>query len=180
MLRRGAAVGGMAIVALAGAACSSNPPPVPLHADAPGMEALRGSWSGDYWSEETGRHGTIRFELTAAGDTARGEVVMIPDGPGRPVEPVTGVEWCGPEEEGTMASGRSLPRAKLLSIHFVRAYGNRVQGTLNAYKDPATGHRLVTTFRGDLAGDSIRGTYSSYDCEEGTRTAGDWRVARRN
>lgn len=174
-------LGGAAIVgvlAATAAGCASNPPPTSFHADSAGLEALRGRWAGDYWSEETGRHGTIRFELSAVGDTARGEVVMIPMGRQVPLAPVASEEWCTPEEESELASPEPRDRPELLTIHFVRAYGSRVQGTLDAYRDPGTGHRLVTTFSGRVARDSIRGTYSTYDCEDGDRTAGRWRVTR--
>lgn len=172
------ALAGLALAVTAGVACSTNPPPVSMHADASGLTALRGSWAGEYWSGETGRHGTIRFELSAPGDTARGEVVMIPEGRSSPLPPVQSPEWCGPDEETMPVAGRSRERAELLTIHFVRAYGSRVQGTLDAYRDPGSGHRLVTTFRGDVSGDTIRGSYSSYDCENGRRAAGEWRVTR--
>lgn len=156
---------------LALAACAGNPPPVPVHADAEGLEQLRGAWRGAYESRETGRRGTIRFELTATGDTARGDVAMLPAGRDERLRPLR-------------ADGKPEPTARtstpeLLGIHFVRCRGTQVQGTVEAYPDPETGHPLVTTFHGEVAGDSIGGTFSTYDQVSGRRAEGTWYVRRR-
>jgi len=43
-----------------------------------GHLGLTGEWAGDYSSVESGRSGSISFTLRAAGDSAFGDVVMIP------------------------------------------------------------------------------------------------------
>ena len=156
---------------LALAACASNPPPVPLHADAEGLEQLRGAWRGAYESSETGRHGTIRFELTAEGDTARGDVMMLPAGRDEGLRPL--------RADGDPEPTARTSAPELLGIHFVRCHGTHVQGTVEAYRDPETGHPLVTTFHGEVVGDSIGGTFSTYDGVSGRRAEGTWYVRRR-
>lgn len=153
------------------AACASNPPPVPLQAGSDDMSLLRGEWRGRYWSDQTGRHGSIRFELTAAGDTARGDVVMVPADRDARLVPV------GIEDEPDVSAPSSGP--SFLTIHFVRSEEGRLQGTLDAYEDPETGHPLVTTFRGEITGDSIGGTFTSYDRIAERRAEGTWFVRRR-
>lgn len=166
-----AAFAAVLVPLLGSVACAGNPPPVPLHADPEGLEHLRGVWRGAYESRETGRQGTIRFELSAAGDTARGDVTMIPAGRDERLRPVRPDEEPGTTEE--------RPSPSLLGIHFVRCRGTRVQGTVEAYRDPETGHPLVTTFHGEMVGDSIGGSFSTYDQASGRRTGGTWYVLRR-
>lgn len=151
--------------------CASNPPPVSLQAGSEDMTLLRGAWRGQYWSQETGRHGSIRFELTATGDTARGDVVMMP---AEREERLLPVVMDGDQRVTGAASPPSF-----LTIHFVRCERGRLQGTLDAYRDPETGHTLVTTFRGEIAGDSIGGTFTSYDQLTERRAEGTWFVRRR-
>jgi len=56
--------------------------------------------------------------------------------------------------------------------------GGTVNGTLEPYADPLTGTRLVTTFTGQLKGNTITGTYTTQLGTGGTQT-GRWTVERR-
>lgn len=161
----------LTVLLLTTSGCSGTPPPVPLHTGADGVKALQGSWQGQYRSDETGRSGWVRFELAASGDTARGDVLMRPADRDEMSWPA---DWEG-------APTRSAPTAtpQYLSIHFVRCDGRRVQGTLATYRDPETGHPLVTTFHGQVAGDSIGGRFISYDRVTERRTEGVWYARRR-
>ena len=68
-------------------ACSPAPQtPVPLVGAASDVATLAGHWEGAYSSAATGRSGSISFALTASGDSAFGDVVMIPRGLGRPLQ----------------------------------------------------------------------------------------------
>src|SRR5881296_2776449 len=74
-------------LAAALAACSPTPQtPIPLVGSTGDVAALTGRWEGSYSSAETGRRGSISFTLTAAGDSAYGDVVMIPRGLNRPLQ----------------------------------------------------------------------------------------------
>jgi len=68
-------------------ACGASRSPVPLVGASTDMTVLTGEWAGEYSSGESGRSGSITFTLRAAGDSAFGDVVMIPSGLGRPVKP---------------------------------------------------------------------------------------------
>ena len=151
-------------------ACSSAPPPlVPMVGAAGDVATLAGQWGGSYSSAATGRSGSISFALKAGGDSAFGDVIMIPRGWGRPLQ-----AWNG---QGS-AGAEPRPRSAVLTINFVRVAGGRVTGTLAPYADPETGAQLVTTFAGQLTGDRIEGTYTTRGGSAEAQT-GQWQVTRR-
>ena len=151
------------------AACAANQPPVPVVGSSTDVASLAGEWVGDYSSIESGRSGSISFTLRAAGDSAFGDVVMVPSGWGRPLAP-----WRG--EAAPMAAPR--PQSEILTINFVRVERGHVTGTLAPYAEPQTGERLVTTFSGELSGNTITGTYTTRLPTGGTQS-GRWTVRRK-
>jgi len=150
-------------------ACGASHSPVPLVGAANDMTALTGEWAGEYNSGESGRSGSITFKLRSAGDSAFGDVVMIPSGLGRPVKPYN---------EGQIAEPAPTAQTTVLTIRFVRVEQGRVSGTLDPYADPQTGERLFTTFVGDLKGNQIEGTYTTR-LQSGVTQTGRWSVLRR-
>jgi hypothetical protein len=137
-------------------ACTPAPrTPIPLLGAAGDVAALTGQWDGSYASATTGRSGSISFTLTTRGDSAYGDVVMIPRGFNRPLQ-----AWNQPAGQAA-----AQPRSTVLTINFVRAAagGGRVSGTLAPYADPETGAKLFTTFEGRLSqgGDTIAGTFTT-------------------
>jgi len=156
-----------ASLALLTAACATSQQPVRVVGPAPDIAALAGEWVGDYSSAASGRSGSISFTLRAHGDSAFGEVVMIPVGLGRPVAP-----WRG---ETPSAAPAQRGHAEVLTISFVRVERNQVCGTLAPYADPETGARLVTAFVGELNGNTIEGTYTTHLPSGDTQT-GRWTV----
>lgn len=153
-----------------GAACSpASQNPIPLVGGPGDLAALAGEWEGSYWSPSTGRSGSISFTLSAARDSAYGDVVMIPRGFGRPLQ-----AW-----DRTPAAGGQQPRSQVLTINFVRVAAGRVSGILAPYADPETGVQLVTTFEGRLKGDTIVGTYAAHPAGSTEIQTGEWQVTRR-
>ena len=151
-------------------ACGASRSPVPLVGASTDMTALTGEWAGEYSSGESGRSGSITFTLRSAGDSAFGDVVMIPSGLGRPVKPYN---------EGQIAEPNATAPTTVLTIRFVRVEAGRVSGTLDPYADPQTGGRLFTTFVGDVKGNSIEGTYTTR-LQSGVTQTGRWSVLRRS
>lgn len=151
-------------------ACGASRSPVPLVGAASDMTGLTGEWAGEYNSGESGRSGSITFTLRSAGDSAFGDVVMIPNGLGRPVKPYS---------EGQIAEPSPNAPTTVLTIRFVRVEAGRVSGTLDPYADPQTGERLFTTFVGDLKGNSIEGSYTTR-LQSGVTQTGRWSVLRRS
>ena len=157
------------LLVLALTACGASRAPVPLVGASADVGALTGEWAGDYSSAESGRSGSISFTLLAAGDSAFGDVVMIPSAWGRPLVP-----WRGENATGA----NQQPASTVLTIRFVRVEHGHVSGTLDPYADPQTGGRLLTTFSGELNGNQITGTYTTRLTSGGTQT-GRWTVQRR-
>ncbi len=158
-----------ALLPVALIACGASRSPVPVVGAATDISALAGQWVGDYSSVESGRSGSITFTLRAATDSAFGDVIMVPAGLGRPLMP-----WRGENIAGGM---QALP-STLLTIRFVRVEQGRVSGTLDPYADPQTGERLLTTFRGELKGNTIAGRYTTR-LPSGASQTGQWTVQRR-
>src|SRR5260370_38709233 len=99
------------LLALALGACGASRSPVPLVGAASDVSALTGEWGGDYSSAESGRSGSITFTLRAAGDSAFGDVVMVPSALGRPLVP------C---RDQNMPTGNHAVQSTGLTIPFLR------------------------------------------------------------
>ena len=151
-------------------ACATAPQtPVPLAGALADVAALAGRWEGSYSSVETGRSGSISFTLTATGDSAFGDVIMVPRGYGQPLQ-----AW-----NRAAPAGATPPRSSVLTISFVRVAQGRVTGTLAPYADPETGGQLYTTFEGRLQGDAIAGTFTTRSAGGASTQTGQWKVTRR-
>jgi hypothetical protein len=160
-----------ALVGMLCTACTTAPQtPIPLAGATADVASLAGRWEGSYSSVETGRSGSISFTLTANGDTALGDVIMIPRGFGRPLQ-----AW----NHGAAPAGATPPRTAVLTISFVRVAQDRITGTLAPYVDPATGERLNTTFEGQRKGDVIEGRFTTRSAGGSATQTGQWKVTRR-
>jgi hypothetical protein len=146
------------------AACAWQGTPVPVSGD---LSALSGSWSGTYSSEESGRSGSITFQLIAGTDSAFGDVVMSPD---LPQDIRT--------RDAPQMVGVRRPMAEPLRIAFVRCTDDEVSGALAVYHDPLTETHLYTVFRGKLHGKEFRGTYTTRSEAGGREIQGVWSVRR--
>ncbi len=150
-------------------ACSAARNSVNLYGEKVDMELLEGEWSGDYFSKDTGRSGTIAFTLTAGRNEASGEVLMIPVGSREPYHPV-----------GFKDKAEVDPQfPELLAIKFVEIMGGKIRGELTPYWDPEFQRRLKTTFEGVLMGDAIEGTFESRMEQSPIYFYGQWKVSRK-
>jgi len=160
----------LALIAMM-ASCSWKRTPVPVTSDSGSVAALVGQWEGEYSSAETGRSGSITFQLASQKDTAYGDVIMVP----RKQDVQT-----GPEERAQVMAARAPAIAEPLKIRFVRMEGGHVFGTLEPYREPDCGCEVTTTFEGRFSDtNTIRGTFIT----RGIRithqpTQGRWTVAR--
>jgi hypothetical protein len=133
------------------------------------VAALAGEWDGSYEADDGSRSGSIDFHLRAGRDTAMGDVLMVPTDWGKPLEAYE-------RPAGAVADG-TPPRS--LTIRFVRVQGDEVSGRLDPYRDPVCGCRLLTTFRGRLTGNTLRGRYETYHQESGRTVTGRWQAERK-
>lgn len=155
-----------AVLALAAASgCSVTHPPVAVLDARPG---LAGVWQGSYESRDTGRVGDIYLALTADGDSAVGEVVMVPRG--------TAVKVYSSDRRWRW---EGVARPQVLTIQFVRLAGGEVVGELDPYRDPDCGCSLRTTFRGEVEGDRVFGTFASQAEHAYHDAEGTWLAVRR-
>lgn len=149
-------------------ACVQAISTVPVRGSEPAVAQLAGKWEGEYSSEETGRGGSITFQLRAGADTAEGEVVMTARDDARSAPSATARESLG-----------HAGRPDVLTIRFVVAHGDTVSGVLAPYADPDCGCTLTTTFRGGILGDVIEGTFETTGSGFHPTQRGRWRVVRR-
>jgi hypothetical protein len=161
----------MTALAAVALACASKPTPVTISGDPSDRASLAGKWSGEYQSPTTGRTGSIVFNLSASGDAANGDVVMIPRGYGKALVPFN---------QGTAAGVvmQNTDNSQVLTIKLVRVSGDTVSGVLDAYRDPQCDCPVETTFTGRLSGDTIEGTFTTRGTQANAPQTGTWRVKR--
>ncbi|HEX3129158.1 MAG TPA: hypothetical protein VH394_17625 [Thermoanaerobaculia bacterium] len=157
------------VVAAILTACAAAPPPPPVSVDAnqKDLNAMAGDWVGDYFSGDSGRTGSIRFNLNPEQGALSGTVLMFPQGRSTAMEP---------------ANRRSAdaPRGgQPLSVRFVVIEDGVVSGTLEPYKDPDCDCFVSTTFTGRVHGDVIQGTFVSHGGPGGSTREGRWKVTRK-
>lgn len=157
-------IAAIAVTAGAAATCAYNPPPVPVSGDRETLGYLAGEWAGSYTGVESGRTGSLFFRLAARSDTAYGDVLIDRFHP-----------MHGPDELEEPPGMRSPP---LLTIRFVRASGDTVYGTLDAYEDPDCGCRVQTTFTGRIVRDRLEGRFTTTHLATGERHGGSWSARR--
>jgi hypothetical protein len=148
--------------------CHYQPVPVPVQAAPGALASLAGAWEGTYVGEQSGREGSITFRVTEHGDSAFGDVLMVPAQGGQP-RPVD-----APAEHLRHAAS-----PQLLSIAFVALAGQRLRGTLEPYVAPDCECRVLTTFTGTIAGDVVSGTFVTRT-SDGVEQTGRWRVSRQH
>jgi hypothetical protein len=149
--------------------CNTAQNPVDLYGDKVDLNLLEGEWNGDYFSKDSGRSGTIAFTLTAEGNEAVGDVLMVPGSSREPYHPV------GFREKAEVDP--LFP--ELLTIKFVEIMDGKVRGELTPYWDPEMQRRLNTTFEGVLKGDTIEGTFESRIEQSPIYFYGQWKVYRK-
>ena len=151
-------------------ACSWKRTPVPIYSETGSTALLVGAWSGEYSSSETGRRGSISFDLESEKDTAFCDVTMVP---------FTGNAQMGPVIRNDAPTAPSTSIAQPLKIKFIRLGSNRISGTLEPYTDPDCGCRVTTMFVGTVTGpNKIEGTYTTVGSGLYEPTKGRWAVER--
>jgi len=154
-------------------ACATKPTPITVTGDAGARASLAGKWVGEYNSPATGRSGSIVFNLSAAGDAANGDVVMVPREYGKAL-----VRYDPNAPGGTTTTQNPAGGSQVLTIKLVRVSGDSVSGVLDAYRDPSCDCPVVTTFTGTVNGDAIDGTFATRGSQTAAPQTGTWRVKR--
>jgi hypothetical protein len=157
------------------AACSNPPNPAPVipvdAATKADRSALVGKWTGEYSSADTGRSGSIVFELKS-GDKAdaQGDVLMWPKG---------SKNAMAPSEVKALPEDQLKTMPQILSVSFVESKGKFVTGTMDPYIDPDCDCQVRTTFGGSIDGDVIIGEFTIERVDHpGKAAKGKWKVTR--
>jgi hypothetical protein len=153
-------------------ACASRPTPITVTGNSGDRASLAGKWIGEYSSPSTGRSGSIVFNLSPSGDAANGDVVMIPRGQDRALQPYNVAN------NASGAGVQSRTPSQVLTIKLVRVSGDTVSGVLDAYRDPECDCPVQTTFVGRVGDDAIEGTFSTSGRQSAGPQTGTWRVKR--
>jgi hypothetical protein len=111
---------------------------------------LGGVWKGTYAGRESGRQGTISFELFVGYRVAEGFVMM----------------------------NAGSPEAKSLGIKFVTIEGRQLKGTIAPYMDPSCKCMVDTSFVGSMKGGVIDGTFVTTPQGSNVTQGGTWSVQR--
>ena len=144
--------------------------PVPVYSETGSTALLVGTWSGEYSSRETGRSGSITFEMASEKDTAYCDVVMVPK-----VHTFQIATHDRPDVQIAKTEANTPP----LKIRFIRLGDGRVSGTLDPYTDPDCSCRVVTTFEGRItSANTIEGTYITRGAGVNQSSTGQWKVKR--
>jgi hypothetical protein len=150
-------------------ACAWKRTPVPVISDSGSSALLVGTWSGEYSSRETGRSGSITFEMASEKDTAYCDVVMVPK--------VHAFQTVAREQPAAQTM-RPESLVQPLKIRFIRLGDGRVSGKLDPYLDPECNCQVNTTFEGTLNGaNTIEGTFITSGTAVQT-SSGTWKVKR--
>jgi hypothetical protein len=156
-------------LALALGGCSSAPEPIPIAGAPADIARMAGEWGGEYQAANTGRSGSIVFQLAVGADTARGDVVMFSH---------QRRESRLPQQDPTV--GLAIARTPaVLQIAFVQATDGGLEGRLSPYRDPDCDCILDTRFQGRIHGDVIEGTFVSQSDGSGIAQTGTWKVKRK-
>lgn len=162
------------LLALASCHLPSTSEPVPVLGTEAERRLLSGNWNGRYWSEATGRHGTIKFSLGERADTGLGEVEMT----------FSPALRLARDAASVTASKRSTDApapspCTTMAISVVKIEVDKVRGTMAPYWDPDCNCRARTVFEGTVSGDTITGTFTTRrESSDRRLLTGQWRVER--
>lgn len=135
------------------AACGASQSSVEVRGGTEEIAMLAGQWHGSYEGLQSGRRGTITFDLEVGRHTAEGEVLM---------------NALGAESAATP-----------LKIKFVSVSRGAISGRIEPYMDPQCNCEVRTTFEGKVRGDAITGTFVSVpDHPDFGEQSGWWSVER--
>jgi len=159
--------GALTVLAVTLAACRYQPSPVQLEGSASDIASMAGQWEGTYEGRESGRSGSISFQVQAGKDTAFGDVLM---------QPRTGGRLVAADME-SRSHAMHVTNPSLLHVTFVRIAGGQVEGALEPYIAPDCQCTVSTVFRGVQKNGALEGEFTTSG-PMGLRQSGRWTVQR--
>jgi hypothetical protein len=153
---------------LAGCAwMAGQPAPVRVEGESRDLRQLAGTWRGEFHSTQTGKVGTIFFDLRAGSDTAYGNVTF---------DRVMPVAACSDMTRPQATSSIVLP--VVLRFGALATYRGSLGGWLQPYRDPELSCWMDTWFEGRVVSDTLQGSFFSRRTDTDTVRAGTWWAAR--
>jgi hypothetical protein len=160
----GAALGPLLLLACA---CATHPPsPLRVRGSSRDIRRIAGTWRGEFHSQ-TGRVGTIFFDLTATSDTAYGDATF---------DRVVPTQACTDMTRPPEASEVRVP--VVLQFGALTTTEGSIGGWLKPYRDPDQSCWMDTWFEGHLRSDTLSGTFFSRRTDTDTVRMGTWWAAR--
>ena len=132
--------------------CAATGPAVAVQGSDADVSVLAGKWEGSYEGQESGRQGTIAFDLFAGYRIAEGKVMMN--------------------------AGGDPSQAKPLQIQFVQVGGKQLSGKIEPYTDPQCSCSVLTEFVGEMHGNIIGGTFTTHPAGSTKSQSGHWTASR--
>ena len=133
--------------------CATTGSAVAVQGSDSDVSVLAGKWEGSYEGLESGRQGTISFDLFAGYRLAEGKVMMN--------------------------AGGDPSQAKPLQIQFVQVGGKQLSGKIEPYTDPQCSCNVLTEFVGEMHGNTIGGTFTSHPVGSTKSQSGRWTANRK-
>lgn len=134
-------------------ACATTSSAVPVAGSDIDVALLAGHWEGTYEGLDSGRKGTLTFDLAAGYRLAEGKVVMNALG-----DPAA---------------------AKPLTIKFVDVGSGQLSGKMEPYSDPRCNCTVDTEFVGAARGKTIEGTFTTRPGGSDKIEKGRWSATRK-
>jgi hypothetical protein len=151
------------------AACHpfAQPAPVRMQGEAADIRRLAGTWRGEFHNAQTGRVGTIFFDLQSDSDTAYGQVTF---------DRVVPIAGCTDMTRPQATSSIVMP--VVLRFGALATSKGSLGGWLRPYRDPDLACWVDTWFEGRLLRDTLEGSFFSRRSDTDTVRAGTWWAAR--
>jgi hypothetical protein len=138
-----------------------------MQGEAADIRLLAGTWRGEFHNAQTGRVGTIFFDLRADSDTAYGKVTF---------DRVVPIAGCTDMSRPQATSSIVMP--VVLRFGALATSKGSLGGWLRPYRDPDLACWMDTWFEGRLLRDTLQGSFFSRRTDIDTVRAGTWWAAR--
>ena len=124
--------------------------------------SLAGRWEGTYTSDVTQKSGRLILTLAGTDESANGQLILTPTG-GKPIAAEGSAPMAAP------AKGKSAAApAGGLAVTAMKSGDDKISGSIDgSYVDPGCNCSVVSSFEGELNGNTITGTISARDARTG-------------
>ena len=140
------------VLALLLSGCATAGSSVEVHGKDVDVMVLAGRWEGTYAGIESGRRGTVTFDLASGFRIAEGQVMMSAlDDPAKAVP---------------------------LKVKFVDVGGGAISGKIDPYPEPKCACTVETEFKGRFAGNTLDGTFETRPVGKEVIQRGTWSAKR--